>query len=403
MANKQNKNTWIKPRHRRYWNFANWVLKPIIDHKYNMEIVPFDDNKGQYLILSNHQTPFDQFFLSRMFKGDIYVVCTEDLLSNKTVGKLIKHCIEPIPIQKGAMDLGTIKSCARVAKEGGSIILYPEGNRTYSGKTCNIKPSVAKLAKFLKLPIAIVCQQGGYSIEPRWSNVVRKGKGKVAVSKVLAYDDYKNMSDDELYNVICQELQVDDSQDNGIYKSKRPAEYIERAMYVCPHCGLSTFVSDKDTFCCTKCKTTVKYGLNKVFVPVKGQFPFKTMGEWYDYQCDFINNLSLDMPLDQPLYQDKVALREVIVGKRKKVLCKKIRLTMYADRIEFVSKRHHYVFTYDDITAMAVMGRNKLNFHHNGKIYQVKGAKRYNALKYMNIYYRYKNIKENNNGTFLGI
>jgi len=34
---------------------------------------------------------------------------------------------------------------------------------------------------------------------------------------------------------------------------------------------------------------------------------------------------------------------------------------------------------------------------------QVKGNKRYNALKYMNIYYRYKNIQEANNGTFLGI
>lgn len=403
MANKQNKNTWIKPRHRRYWNFANCVLKPVIDHKYNMEIVPFDDANGQYLVLCNHQTPFDQFFMSRLFTGKIYFVCTEDLLSNKTVGKLIKHCIEPIPIQKGALDIGTIKACAKVAKEGGTIVVYPEGNRTYSGKTGYVKPTIAKLAKFLKLPIAIVSQQGGYSIQPRWSDNIRKGKGSIAVKNVLPYDNYKDMSDQQLYDYICQQLQVDDSLDNGIYKSKRPAEYIERAMYVCPHCGLTTFVSNKDTFYCTKCKTTIKYGLNKVFIPVKGQFFFKTMGEWYDYQCDFINNLSLDIPQDTPLYRDKVTLREVIVGKRKKTICKKINLTMYANRIEFVAKNRKYEFCYDDITAMAVLGRNKLNFHHSGKIYQVKGAKRYNALKYMNIYYRYKNIKENNNGTFLGI
>ena len=60
------------------------------------------------------------------------------------------------------------------------------------------------------------------------------------------------------------------------------------------------------------------------------------------------------------------------------------------------------VFTYQDITGMAVMGRNKLNFHCDG-IYQVKGKKRFNALKYMNIFYRYKNIQEADNGTFLGI
>ncbi|MBO5866467.1 MAG: 1-acyl-sn-glycerol-3-phosphate acyltransferase, partial [Clostridia bacterium] len=223
MANNTKKNTWIKPRHRRWWNFANWLLKPIIRCKYHMEIVPFEDNKGQYLVLCNHQTPFDQFYLSKMFKGNIYFVCTEDLLSNKLVGGIIKHTIEPIPIQKGAMDLGTIKACARVAKEGGSIIVYPEGNRTYSGKTGHIKPAVAKLAKFLKLPIALVRQEGGFGIEPCWSNVSRDGKARIAVSKVLTHDEYKTLTDDQLYQLICQELFVDDSASDATFKHKRRA------------------------------------------------------------------------------------------------------------------------------------------------------------------------------------
>ena len=401
MSKSKQKNTWIKPRHRRWWNFANWLLRPIVDHGYNMEIVPFEDNKGQYLVLCNHQTPFDQFFISRMFKGNIYFVCTEDLLSNNLFGGIIKHTIQPIPIQKGAMDFGVIKACAKVAKEGGTIIVFPEGNRTYSGKTGHIKPTIAKLAKFLKLPIALVKEQGGYSIEPRWSSVIRKGKGKIAVSKVLQYDEYKSLSDDQLYALICNELYVDDSVDTGIYKCKRPAEYIERAMYVCPHCGLTTFVSNKNTFSCTKCGTTVTYGQNKQFTPIVGQFPFANMGQWFSYQCDFVNNLSLDMPTDEILYTDKVSLSEVIVGKRKKLLFKNMSMRMYADRIECTEKKQ--TFNYDDITGMAVMGRNKLNFVHNGKTYQLKGNKRFNALKYMNIFYRYKNIKECQNGTFLGI
>ena len=402
MKNQQKKNTWIKPRHRRWWNFANGLLRPIIDHKYNMEIVPFEDNKGQYLILCNHQTPFDQFYLSRMFKGNIYFVCTEDLLSNNFVGGIIKHTIEPIPIQKGTMDLSTIKSCARVAKEGGSIIVYPEGNRTYSGKTGHIKSAVAKLAKFLKLPIALVRQEGGFGVEPRWSDTIRKGKAKIYVSKVLPYDEYKPLSDEQLYQLICTELYVDDSQNGGTFKGTRKAEYIERAMYVCPHCGLTTFVSNKNQFTCTKCGTTVNYGDNLVLTATKGTWPFENIGQWYDYQCDFINNLSLDMPLDTPLYIDKVSLSQVIVGKRKKPICKKATLAMYVDRIEVVSGKRHLVFTYQDVTGMAVMGRNKLNFHCEG-IFQVKGNKRFNALKYMNIFYHYKNVKEADNGTFLGI
>lgn len=403
MANTKKKNKWIKPRHRRYWNFANWLLAPIIKSKYNMQVVDFEDNKGQYLVLANHQTPFDQFFVTKLFKGDVYFVCTEDLLSNKLVGGILKHCIAPIPIQKGALDLGTIKTCARVAKEGGTVVLFPEGNRTYSGKTGYIKPAVSKLAKFLKLPIALVRQTGGFGAEPRWSNVIRKGKCQIAVSKVLTYDDYKTMSDDELYQLICQELFVDDCQSDTTFKSNRRAEYIERAMYICPHCGLTTFVSNKNTFSCTKCGTTVEYCPNNKLQAKVGEWPFATIGQWYDYQCDFVNSLTLDTALDTPLYQDVVAWRQVIVGKRKKTICKKVQLTLYPDRIEFATQKQSWTFTYADISAMAVMGRNKLNFHCGGKIYQVKGKKRFNALKYMNIFYRYKNIQEDNHGTFLGI
>jgi len=38
------------------------------------------------------------------------------------------------------------------------------------------------------------------------------------------------------------------------------------------------------------------------------------------------------------------------------------------------------------------------------KIYQIKGGKRFNALKYVHIYHRYKNIvKGDQDGKFLGL
>ena len=53
---------------------------------------------------------------------------------------------------------------------------------------------------------------------------------------------------------------------------------------------------------------------------------------------------------------------------------------------------------------MTVLGRNKLNLYIGDKVYQCKGNKRFNALKYVHIYHRYKNIKEgNSDGKFLGL
>ena len=60
--------------------------------------------------------------------------------------------------------------------------------------------------------------------------------------------------------------------------------------------------------------------------------------------------------------------------------------------------------SFEDISAVVVLGKNKLNIYYKDKVYQFKGSKRFNALKYVNIYYRNKNIAEGNeNDTFLGL
>jgi hypothetical protein len=51
-----------------------------------------------------------------------------------------------------------------------------------------------------------------------------------------------------------------------------------------------------------------------------------------------------------------------------------------------------------------VLGRNKLNMYCGGQIFQLKGSKRFNAVKYMHLFHRYKNLKRGNeNEQFLGL
>ena len=79
-------------------------------------------------------------------------------------------------------------------------------------------------------------------------------------------------------------------------------------------------------------------------------------------------------------------------------------VALYGDRITVGQGEDILNLPFDEVTAAAVLGRNKLNVYHNGNIYQFKGGKRFNALKYVHICHRYQNIKK---GTpqeqFLGI
>ena len=102
---------------------------------------------GQCLILSNHQTAFDQFFVGMSFKKAVYFLASEDIFSNGWISSVIRWLVAPIPIKKQTTDVSAVMNCIRVAKEGGTIALAPEGNRTYDGRTVNINPAIAKLAK----------------------------------------------------------------------------------------------------------------------------------------------------------------------------------------------------------------------------------------------------------------
>ena len=406
MEKKIVKKPWMKFRHKIVRNIAYFVLYGYSKLKYGIKVDKFKEQGDRaYLILLNHQTPFDQFFVGMAFKGPVYYLATEDIFSLGWVSSLIRWLVAPIPIKKQTMDLAAIKNCIQVAKEGGTIALAPEGNRTYSGKTEYMSPAIATLAKKIGLPIAIYRIEGGYGVEPRWSDTVRKGKMRGYVSRVIEPEEYKQMTNDELFAIIEKELYVDEAVADARFLSEVRAEYLERAIYVCPDCGLSEFDSCGNEIECKKCHKKIHYGEDKSLRGEGFEFPFPFVSQWYDYQKEYVNGLDLRKFVDKPVFEDIANISEVIVYKKKQPLYSDVHLCLYGDRVTVEEGGDkEMVFPFDDVAAMSVLGRNKLNIYYHEKVYQIKGGKRFNALKYVNFYFRYRNIlKGDNDGKFLGL
>ena len=397
---------WLKFRHRVITNVVALGLWPYSAIRYRIRVEKFrEQGKRAYLILYNHQTAFDQFFVGMAFRGPVYYVASEDIFSKGWVSSLIRWVVAPIPIKKQATDLTAVKNCIRVAREGGTIAIAPEGNRTYSGKTEYMAPAIAGLARKLGLPIALYRIEGGYGVHPRWSDVLRRGKMRGYVSRVIEPEEYAAMTNDELFAAIEQELYVNEAVADAAFLSSKRAEYLERAIYVCPDCGLTTFESHGNEITCKQCGKTVHYGEDKRLSGVGCAFPHEFVSDWYDYQKDFVNNLDVTQYTDIPLYTESTSLSEVIVYQRKDLLCKAAIIRLYGDRYVISGDgMEEMVLPFDEVTAVSVLGRNKLNIYHDGRIYQLKSDKRFNALKYVNIYYRWKNIaRGDENGKFLGL
>ena len=396
----EKKKSWMKFRHKIVVEILRPILGSYIRLKYGIRMEKFaEQGERPYLIVMNHQTAFDQFFVSMTFNRPVYFIASEDLFSKGWISDIIRWAAAPIPIRKQTTDLQAVKTCIRVAREGGTIALAPEGNRTFHGRTVYIKPGIASLARKLGLPIAIFRIEGGYGVHPRWSDVVRKGKMRSYVKRVIEPEEYANLSGNELCEILRKELYVDEGNVSGTYHHKKNAEFLERAMYVCPWCGLSEFESSGDVIRCKKCDRQIRHLPTKELEGINCDFPHRFVADWYDWQYDYMNRTDLTALTENAVYEETAKLSLVHMYKSKTVLNRNAIVRLYGDRIMLDDR----VFPFRETSAVVVLGKNKLNIYAEDGVYQLKGSKRFNALKYVNFFHRYQNITGGKHDEFLGL
>ena len=102
---------------------------------------------------------------------------------------------------------------------------------------------------------------------------------------------------------------------------------------------------------------------------------------------------------EEPVYTEEAQFSRVQAYQRKVILNKSARVCLYGDRITVDDR----VFSFDEASAVVILGKNKVNIYFGNEIFQLKGCKRFNGLKYVNFYHRYRNIKGGKNDEFLGI
>ena len=190
--------------------------------------------KGEsVVVLCNHQTDADPFCVLTSFNRPVFPVTTDNIFAGKFRAKFFSS-LGVIAKKKGISDIRAAAKMREVIKNNGSLLLFPEGNRSFCEFQFYISPSTAKLLKTFKATVVLFNLYGGTGISPRFKNKNRKGKFTGKIKRVLKYEDYALMSDEALNELIKEELRVFDSESGLLYKSKRRAEFLERMFFVCP-------------------------------------------------------------------------------------------------------------------------------------------------------------------------
>lgn len=328
------------------------------------------------LVLANHQTDLDPIFVHFSFNKALCPVATDTLMSNGFISRLLGYTFGVIPKKKGVSDNSATLKMMRVLQDGGAVLLFPEGNRTIAEFQFYITPKLASFIKKAKATLVLYRLSGGTGVRPRFSKKRRKGKFTGEVKKVLKYEEYSLMSDDELMEIIKENLKSFDSFSNQTFKSKKQAEYLERTLFICPKCHkMHTLKSSGEYLNCENCGLSVKYNEHLHFESSDSTFKFSVLNDWYQYQKKVIK----ETEFKGLIFEDSdVKLYLCIPYKKRELLAKgTIKLT---DESLFINDFE--VKLIDIIGASQISGK-KFSFSTKSESYLVIGKERFNALKYV--------------------
>jgi len=354
------------------------------------------------VIISNHVTTLDPVLVAIQFDKLAYFMTSKHVFQNRWIGKLLKFLVNPIPKEKiNKSDIAAIKSCMQIARENGSICIFPEGNRTFSGKLSYVDPAIVKLIKRLGKPLIVCNIVGGYGADPRWSNANRRGKMQVFVKKTYSVEQMAQMDNDALYDAIIADMTVDEFAGKERYRNSRRAECLESVAFICPICGAKhTIYTKKHKVYCSSCGMELTYNEDQALSCENGDFPFQYVHQWYDYQLKVLQET--DYTDDEKIYEDKIAVYRPELGKKKKLLGSGV-MQLYGSSFCLALDSGEICLPVEEIDGITLIGNRIMDVYSGEKTFRIRVEHKTNLLKYLHTFYILRSRKLESAREFVGI
>lgn len=355
------------------------------------------------LILANHNCNLDPFLLAASFRRPIFFVASDHIFRLGFVSRLISFLVAPIPIVKSQIDLKTLRRIREIMSQGGIVGLFPEGNRSFNGKTGWISPATGKLARQLKSTLILYRIDGGYMTTPRWARSLRRGKMTGQAVKIIQPDELARMTPEAIQIEIETALQADAYREQRItpvpFKGSNLAENLELTLFVCPRClSMATLKSKNNAVFCN-CGLHLIINQLGFFEPQDewsrkqsqaGRL-LESVAAWDEWQRKYLiqqmsNNKTLSLCSDPAslIFSDKEQQLIKLERAVKSISLAHGSLQLYCDRLEFKSRQKSWTFKLEDISRIIVHGRMTLQFTTaDGITYEVRTSSLRSAYKYV--------------------
>jgi 1-acyl-sn-glycerol-3-phosphate acyltransferase len=171
----------------RFWGWTLMKLGGIKLEIKGQELLPKNET---VVYMCNHQSDLDWPIIFRSIPGQYLFLAKKELFDAPVFGTYMRiQKYVPIERDKIRKSLKTYKDIVALVESGNSIVIYPEGTRSYNKELQKFKSfSFAFLqdARVRVVPIAI---DGSINIQKKGSRLINPGKVVVTVLPPISFDD----------------------------------------------------------------------------------------------------------------------------------------------------------------------------------------------------------------------
>ena len=178
---------------------AKHILPPIvnlwIDKVIGLENLPKDT---PFILAPNHSSYIEHLMLSCIVipynnKKLHFIAKKEhfDGISQKSWHSLWNKYVGYIPIDRSKGETA-LKIAVSYLKKGATIVVYPEGTRSLTGKLQKGKTGVARLALAARVPVVPVGLIGTFEILPKGKYIPKLKRAKINIGKPMYFNKYYN-------------------------------------------------------------------------------------------------------------------------------------------------------------------------------------------------------------------
>ncbi len=259
---------------------------------------------GPFIYIADHRSWRDIGAIYSIDKDRTVVgVINEYYFRIPVIGKLLKKSGN-IGKKMFYPDIQCVKQMMKTVKNGYPIVIFPEARLSTDGGPSYVDGKLSGLCKKLGVPLVITEIRNNYFIAPKWRRGTLRGTCDVEIKRVISPDELKEMTVDELTEIIRDGLSYNEFRGKPqFYRSRRKAEGLHNVLYLCPHCGnLYTNVSYKNTLKCTSCGKEYHIGGDYRFTGGEYADIYEYYSKITDIEAARAGETVLDIPVDVKVF-----------------------------------------------------------------------------------------------------